>query len=660
MDGALYRRPKFILMREDTRVGQAVRPALQKVSRRGIFADDFHDNIDTSTTTIISKHNATITTNNNNTPTPQTPRRRDALSKQQNGAATPYTPRHRVALVGKPLASTPRSLRTPAITPSKTIIPAVYHAARQLFVRSAHPGRLVGREHEREEVRGFLESAIVEKTGGCLYVSGPPGTGKSALVQEVINGDELAPSLCDTKTTTTKRAYINCMSVRSGQDLLTKLVEELNLGQTGFAIDVSRILREAFLSRKYLQTTFVVLLDEIDHLLTLGIEVVYSLFEWALQRPSQLVLVGIANALDFTDRFLPRLKARNLTPQLLPFLPYAAPQISSVITTKLRSLLSENNDNTSTDVKGVSADYVPFIHPAAIQLCAKKVASQTGDIRKAFDICRRAVDLIETETKQKYQQQQQQQTPPRSVVSVEFPPTPSHPRTPLTENLNLSSSPIHSPMLHTPSTSRRLFTTSAAANEPLKGLTPETAPRATIAHVARISASSFGNGISQRLQTLNLQQKAVLCSLVTLEKRKRRGRDVADVLATPTKIDGGAPTVRGLFEMYTSLCKRDGMLQPLSSTEFRDVVGSLETLSLITPVDGKNGGLGMGMMGSRTNTPSKRGKRTAGTMMMTGKQLGDDQRIGCCVGEKELDTAVEGIGRGILRALLVDDEEDPF
>ncbi|KAI9887027.1 MAG: AAA ATPase [Watsoniomyces obsoletus] len=624
------------------------------------------------TSDIKIKRHATTTTSSTTTvtPTPQTPRRRDALSKpqQQNGSATPFTPRHRVALVGKPLFSTPRLLRTPS-TPSTTL-PTVYHSARQLFVRSANPGRLVGRQHEREELRVFLQGRMEKKTGGCLYVSGPPGTGKSALVQEVVHDEELDTGM-------SKKAYLNCMSVRSGQDLFTKLMEELDLDQTvsGSAMDVGSVLRQTFLSRKSKaqRKTYIVVLDEVDHLLTLELEVVYNLFEWALSKSSQLVLVGIANALDFTDRFLPRLKARNLTPQLLPFLPYAAAQINSVITTKLRSLLSEEDRNTTGD------GYVPFIHPSAIQLCAKKVASQTGDIRKAFDICRRAVDLIESETKQKYHQQQQQQiqqeTPPRSEVSLEF-SSPQQQRAPLTENMNLcSSSPttpnmIHSPMLCHPNIARRLFTTTASAstststNEPLRGLTPETAPRATIAHIARISASSFGNGISQRLQTLNLQQKAVLCSLVSLEKKKRRARAVADVLVTPSKLDRSAPTVRALFETYTNLCKRDGMLHPLTSTEFRDVVGSLETLSLITPVDGKTGGI-MGL-GSKmmTMTPSKRGRKGGLGMMSTGKQLGDDQRIGCCVGEKELENAVEGVGKGILKGLLVDDdddeEEDPF
>ena len=69
-------------------------------------------------------------------------------------------------------------------------------------------------------------------------------------------------------------------------------------------------------------------LDELDQLLGTqrGVkqEVLYSMFEWAALPQSRLVLIGVANALDLTERFLPRLRARNAPPSLLCFPPYAA------------------------------------------------------------------------------------------------------------------------------------------------------------------------------------------------------------------------------------------------------------------------------------------------------------------------------------------------
>jgi cell division control protein 6 len=96
-----------------------------------------------------------------------------------------------------------------------------------------------------------------------------------------------------------------------------------------------------------------------------------------------------------------------------------------------------------------------------------------------------------------------------------------------------------------------------------------------------------------------------------------------------------------LYDVYCMLCKRDSILHPLTSTEFRDVVGSLETLSLISGVDGKNGSF-IGL-----NTPSKRSRKFG-----SGVGIGDEKRVGSCVSEKEIAQAVEGLGAGILKNIL--------
>jgi len=449
-----------------------------------------------------------------------------------------------------------------------------------------------------------------------MYVSGPPGTGKSALVSEVC-GDIM-------EVDWVKKAYINCMSVKSSKDIYGKLVEDLCDDLEDLESNEIRVLRKMFLPKKEAgRNVYIVTLDEIDHLLTLDVEILYTLFEWSLQRSSRLVLVGIANALDLTDRFLPRLKARNLKPQILPFLPYTAPQIGSVITTRLKTLTPAESS--------AAPDYVPFIHPAAIQLCSKKVASQTGDLRKAFDIIRRALDLVESETKKKHQD---------ALTEQSLQSSPS--KTPLVENMNLSSSPLTRPA----STKPPAPPTLAAS---LATLTPTNAPRITIAHIARISASTFGNGTTQRLQALNLQQKAALCALCALEKKKRHSSSQAhNIFATPSKTANAAPTVRTLFETYTALCRRDYVLHPLTGTEFRDVLGSLETLGLLEGVEGRSGSfVPVGM-----RTPSKRGRGGMGGGMNGG--MGDDKRVKSCVAERELVGVVEGSGaaRGILRSLL--------
>src|SRR5690606_19336773 len=42
------------------------------------------------------------------------------------------------------------------------------------------------REAEFAEVYTYLSAAISEGTGSCIYISGTPGTGKTATVREVV------------------------------------------------------------------------------------------------------------------------------------------------------------------------------------------------------------------------------------------------------------------------------------------------------------------------------------------------------------------------------------------------------------------------------------------------------------------------------------------
>lgn len=524
---------------------------------------------------------------------PQTPRRRDALSNK-----VAVTPRHRLIVAGRPL--TPRTPLTPS-TPRNSV-PTVYNEARQAFARGSSPTALFGRDQERKELDTFISTRAASKKSGCIYVSGPPGTGKSAFVNDICQKSVSEGAV--------KTGYVNCMSVKNAADLYRTLLEAF--------VDITEVaegkemetLKKLFTKRNI---SYVVTLDEVDHLLELDLELLYNIFEWSLQKSSSLVVVGIANALDLTDRFLPRLKARGLKPHLLPFLPYTAPQIASVITSKLKALLP------------AETTHVPFIHPTAIMFLSKKVAAQSGDLRKAFDICRRAIDLIEADTRDQHS---------KMVAGITPSPSPSPTKTPLVDNINFSSPAVRSPSKGKPQ--------SALATS-LAQLTIENAPRATIAHMARITAAVFSNGSVQRLQNLNLQQKAVLCALSALEKKKRNSAGES-VMATPSKTHSTAPTIKALFEAYTNLCKKENILHPLTSTEFRDIVGSLETLSLISAVEGKAGSL------FTAATPSRKGRGGG-----FGGAVVEDRRVASSVGTKELSAALVGAGSGILRGILEGD-----
>ncbi|CAK7270644.1 AAA ATPase [Sporothrix epigloea] len=673
--------------------------------------------------------------------TPSTPRYRDGLlaSASRSVSAvstpatpvTPSTPRHRVMSVGRlSRRGTPHGLMsvrdasgladdaTPITPRTPGGVQTVYHVARQLFARSSAAGALVGRDEERARLLSFLKENCVTGSGGettgtksdcgCLYVSGPPGTGKSAMVNEVTE------QICTEQPNSVRKAYVNCMSIRSSNELYSTLLRLLVLGDdredmtdeelaAAVALDMSETdavsaLQAIFVPKAAKKAaasanpassgtpnTYLVVLDEIDHVLTLDLDSLYRVMEWSMLKTSRLVLIGIANALDLTDRFLPRLKSRNLQPKLLPFLPYTAPQIKNIITTRLKSALSTQPSSISEGSPALAAGptrSIPFFHPAAIELCSRKVASQTGDLRKAFGILRRALDLVEAEAREKYMNEARDALAAgSSAVTASTLTTPTK-KQPLGENTNLASmSPT--PASQSPPRKRSSWASWAAQN-----LTVETAPRVSIAHLNKVTSAVFGNGAQQRLKGLNLQQKAALCALVAFEKWNRETHaavHAADAHSSLALADGAkklfkspstklrlagsngsgtaAPTIKKLYDTYNVMCKRDAVLHPLSSSEFREVVGSLETLSLVTAVDGRTGsfsflqsgpGSGSGRRGRRPGgaaSNSMLGGGSGGGTGVTGV-AGDEKRVASCLGEKELRQSLEGAGADILLSIL--------
>lgn len=523
--------------------------------------------------------------------TPSKSRFRDALPQ------SPMTPRHRVQVGAK--AITPRTPRhadlppTPRQSATPTISHSVYSQARQLFARGASSGRLVGRDAEREKLTSFLTNGLESRNGGCLYISGPPGTGKSAMVQEVCKDLDLS---------NVRVSHVNCASMRVSRDVYSRLVQDFSADTDMFKKSEADRLKAMFIPSKNAEDLFLVTLDEIDHLLNGDSGVLQSLFEWSLQSKSKLMLIGIANALDLTDRSLPQLKAKNLKPLLLPFLPYSAASIADVMTNRLRSLLPAGSE---ADPK-----LVPFVQPAAIQLCSKKVASQTGDLRKAFELIKRAIDVIEQETWQKLEKQASEN------VAI------------LSENTNLSS-PTKGASIPKPAS--------------MSSYTVITAPRASIAHIARITSAAFGQGTVQRLQSLNLQQKAAICALIALERKRRH----LEVPSTPSKSRASAPTIKQAFDTYCALCRNDNILHPLTSTEFKDVLSNLETMGLVGEYQGRGRGGTVAGGSDLRRTPSK-----SGNMPGTPHKALDEQGLLCFVSQQEIESQIAGPGEGILRRLL--------
>ena len=112
-------------------------------------------------------------------------------------------------------------------------------------------------------------------------------------------------------------------------------------------------------------------------------QVLYNLFTWCSAESSTLILVGISNIFNLAiflqpvikhsmcklKRFLYLTLLLVKAPTEILYKPYSYAELSSIITAKF----------------GMSQQH--RIESKAIELCARKVASIDGDIRKAFNIC---------------------------------------------------------------------------------------------------------------------------------------------------------------------------------------------------------------------------------------------------------------------------------
>ncbi|CAL1678486.1 unnamed protein product [Lasius platythorax] len=242
-----------------------------------------------------------------------------------------------------------------------------YQNARKAL-HSSETEELPGREEELAKLQEFFQRHLEGRTSGSLYVSGPPGTGKTATLFKIMRQSDLRSKV--------KIVYINCTSMKSAAAIYAKIIQA-TIGATKSGKNGKAVI-ERYLTSK--SRTLLLVLDEIDQLESKKQSVLYSIFEWPSLPNSNLILVGIANALDLTDRILPRLQARcELKPMLMHFAPYTKQQIFDIISARLNQ----------ANANGIFT-------PSAIQLLAGKVAAISGDIRRALDISRRVVELAES------------------------------------------------------------------------------------------------------------------------------------------------------------------------------------------------------------------------------------------------------------------------
>jgi ATPase family associated with various cellular activities (AAA) len=180
---------------------------------------------------------------------------------------------------------------------------------------------LVGRQKEISELLAFFRSAIrAESSTGelksAMIVAGPPGVGKTASVHAAIS--KLLKE--QEKGVIPKFRFIglNGMEQRHPFDTYVRFWEALTgKKHTGSQDRACELLEDYFTSSSQSSNdiTTVVLLDEIDYLITEKQSVLYNFFDWpkrAAKTPNgrRLVVVGLSNTLNLVEQLIPSVQSR--------------------------------------------------------------------------------------------------------------------------------------------------------------------------------------------------------------------------------------------------------------------------------------------------------------------------------------------------------------
>ncbi|KAG7258364.1 hypothetical protein CRUP_001719 [Coryphaenoides rupestris] len=161
------------------------------------------------------------------------------------------------------------------------------------------------------------------------------------------------------------------MTLRSSQAIFPLLARRLGVATPGghSSSTLQKLLTSA-------GPPVLLVLDEMDQLDSKSQDVLYTIFEWPYLPGSRLRLVGIANALDLTDRILPRLQALpRCRPQLLHFPPYSRLELAAIVQDRLAQASGEG-----------------VLDASAVQFWAP------GRFCRLLGMARKALDIMQGET----------------------------------------------------------------------------------------------------------------------------------------------------------------------------------------------------------------------------------------------------------------------
>ncbi|HEX5573404.1 MAG TPA: AAA family ATPase [Nitrososphaeraceae archaeon] len=254
---------------------------------------------------------------------------------------------------------------------------------RQVLTIDYVPDKLLFRTKESTAIAQSLSVILKKGRPSNLLIFGKPGTGKTAVVKNVIEHLYKKTNELDINL---RVPFINAKNSNTPYKILYEIAELLGINKEGktqvyfpglsMSEATDRILD--FIRRRSIKV--VIVIDEIDSLVNRkGDDILYN-FTRANERISSdqfITLIGISNSLTFKDKLDPRVKS-SLSEEELVFNPYTIEQLKQILIDRCKLAFYDN--------------VIPI---GVINLCAAIAGRETGDARKAIDLLRVAAEIAE-------------------------------------------------------------------------------------------------------------------------------------------------------------------------------------------------------------------------------------------------------------------------
>nr|CAB3474855.1 unnamed protein product [Digitaria exilis] len=289
-----------------------------------------------------------------------------------------HTSPHRSPHAGAGTVFTPKMLSASPKSSRKRLYGDLMRAVKEALHLGTVPScELVCRDNEQRRVFEFCKACVEQEKAGSMYVCGCPGTGKTLSINKVM--ESLAHWADEVGMETPDWLATNCTNLGKTSDIFSKILGQFQNRKKGSSkLSPLQQLQSMFSNKELApKRMMLVIVDEMDYLITRDRAVLHDLFMLTTCPYSRCILIGIANAIDLADRFLPKLESLNCKPLVVTFRAYSKDQICDIIKHRLKVL-----------------EYDVF-EPLALEFCARKVAAATGDMRKALGVCRSAVEVLE-------------------------------------------------------------------------------------------------------------------------------------------------------------------------------------------------------------------------------------------------------------------------